>query len=154
MTVDSAQYRMTPPSIILRGAWLRAVSYCVELDSTLYHTAGNWTPRVWYCAESISKNRITWRNLYKNRKYFSPLLLSGQGRLELWKKQVANLVWLSPLKNDMEKSHHSTQLCGTLEKLEYLVENETKNEKIFIHWSVAPGWFEWWKKMIGRFVCD
>ena len=59
-----------------------------------------------------------------------------------------------PLKNDTEKSHDSTQLCGTLEKLEYLVENETKNENIFIHWSVAPGWFEWWKKVMGRFVCD
>ena len=50
----------------------------------------------------------------------------------------------------MEKSHDSTQyhtarnltprsmiLPGTSEKYEYLGENETKNENILTHWSVA-----------------
>ena len=50
----------------------------------------------------------------------------------------------------MEKSHDSTQyhtarnltprsmiLPGTSDKYEYLGENETKNENILTHWSVA-----------------
>ena len=72
------KWPLTPRSI----GWLRAVSYCA------------------LCAESISKNSIIpRRNLCKNRKYFNPLL-SGQGRLELWKKQVENLVWMSLSKID------------------------------------------------------
>ena len=46
MAVDSAQYRVTPRSIILRGVKLCAVSYCAELfppisfvDSAQYETA-------------------------------------------------------------------------------------------------------------------
>ena len=68
MAVDSAQYRVTPRSMMLRRTWLRAEWYCVELDSAQYHTA-----------------RSQSQNLYKNQKYFNPLL-SGQGRLELCKK--------------------------------------------------------------------
>ena len=36
---------LTPYSMILRGTWLRAVSYCAELDSAQYDTAQNLTPR-------------------------------------------------------------------------------------------------------------
>ena len=84
MAVDSAQYRVTLRSIILRGTWLSAVSNCEELDSAQYDTA--WS--------QSRKTPITRRNLDKNQKYFKPLL-SDQGRLELWKKQVENQAWLS-----------------------------------------------------------
>ena len=39
MAADSAQYRVTPRSMILRGVKLCAVSYCEESSSALYHTA-------------------------------------------------------------------------------------------------------------------
>ena len=115
------KWLLTPRSI----EWLRAVSYCRELDSTQYHTARcqSWKTR---------------QNLYKNLKYFKPLL-RGHVKLELWKKQVENLVWLSPLKR-IQKGQmipRSMILCGTSENYEFLSENQIKKENILTHWSVA-----------------
>ena len=62
----------------------------IKSDSAQYHTVQSQS---W-------KTRITLRNLYKNWKYFNPLL-SGQGRLELWRKKTG--------KKDKEKSHDSAQ---------------------------------------------
>ena len=75
---------LTPYSMILRGTWLRAVSYCAELDSAQHDTARN-----------LKKNRISRRNLNQNQNYFNPLV-SGPGRFE-WLKNwgVENLVGLS-----------------------------------------------------------
>ena len=95
----------------------------MAVDSAQDHTA--WS--------QSRKTQITRRNLYKNRKYFNPLL-SGQGRLDLWSTV--------PLKR-IRKSHmtpRSLILCGALEKSEYL--DDTKNETILTHWSVAHGRFE------------
>ena len=82
--------------------------------------------------------KITRRNLFKNQKYFNPLL-SGQGRLALWEKKTGRKSRLTvPLKR-IRKSHmtqRSMILGGDSKKLEYLGENETKNEIILTHWSV------------------
>ena len=120
MAVDSAQYRVTPHSIILQGTWLRTVSYCGKLDSAQYNTAHTARCQSW-------KNRVTWRNFYKNWKYFYPLL-SGQGRLELWKK-TGSKSRLTPLKNSISR------------------QKRNKKWKYFNPLVSGPGQFEWWKKL-------
>ena len=108
---------LTPLSMILGGVKLCAVSYCME---------------------SILKNSITRRNLYKNRKYFNPLL-SGQSRLELGKKLV-NLPCLSvPLK--------------TIRKIRISWQKRNQKWNYFIPLVSGPGRFEWWKKTGGRKSC-
>ena len=47
---------MTPRSMILRRTWLRAVSYCAELDSAQYNTAGT-SEKLEYLGENEAKNK-------------------------------------------------------------------------------------------------
>ena len=96
MAIDSAQYRVTLHSIILRGTWLGAVWYCAELDSAQYDTA-----------QSQSRKTPINQNLDKNQKHFKPLL-SDQDRLELWKKQSKFKLYC-PLKKDTEMLLDSVQ---------------------------------------------
>ena len=133
------------PQFDTAGNWLRAVSYCGETDSVQYDTARGQS----------RKTQLTWWNLDQNWKYLNSLL-SGSGRLELWKKQVTN----SPFKWDLEKSHDSPQYdtVGRLtqrsimlggvwlspEKFELLGENFWKYFNPLVS---GPSWFEWWKKM-------
>ncbi len=64
--------------------WLPRVWYPGEIDSAQYDTLGRFLQKIW----------INRRNLDQNLMYFNPLL-SGPDRLEQWKKQIENLVWLS-----------------------------------------------------------
>ena len=69
---------------VWEGDWLSPVWYCQETDSAQYDTARS---HFW-------KTQITRQNLNQNLNYFYPLLRTP-GRLELWNKQVENLVGLS-----------------------------------------------------------
>ena len=73
--------------MIPQGDWLAGVYYTGETDSPEYDTQGSKIFGL--------KIRKTQQILNQNRKYFNPLV-SGTGRLEIWKKlEVENLVGLS-----------------------------------------------------------
>ena len=80
--------------------------------------------------------KITRRNIYKNRKYFYSVA-TADSNCERKKTDRKSRLTV-PLKR-IRKSHmtqRSMILGGDSKKLEYLGENETKNEIILTHWSV------------------
>ena len=121
VAVDSAQYRVTPRSIILQGAfplkfgcltlrsiillgafttnfndWFRAVWYCVEFDSAQYDTAQSLTPR----STKMRGDSEKCEYLGKNETKFEAILIhwsvTHAGWFEWSKKlEFENLVSLS-----------------------------------------------------------
>ena len=155
MAIDSAQYRVTLRSIILRGTWLGAVSYCAELDSAQYDTARSQS----------RKTPITRRNLDKNRKYFKPLL-SDQGRLKLWKKtgrkssltvplkrirkrhltrrsMILRRTWLSAVWYCAELDSAQYDTARNFEKIRISRRNLNQKRNYFNPLVSGPGRFEW-----------
>ena len=86
---------MTPSSMILHGTWLCAVSYCAELDSAEYDTAGNLTPPSIILRgvnlknlEHLGKNKIKKKNILTHYS-----VAKADSNYE--NKPFENLVWLS-----------------------------------------------------------
>ena len=112
VSLDSAQYRVTPRSIILRGVKFRAVSYCAELspqiwlpDSTQYDTARNLTPRSMILSRDSEKFEYLSEDKIKNKNiltHWSVAHASSNdektgGRKSRWTVPLRNMILQSNL---------------------------------------------------------
>ena len=93
-------------------------------DSAQYDTQGRF----------LRKIRINWRNFAKNRTYFNPLL-SGPGRLELWRKKWSKI---------------SFDTLGRFINIQITQPKLNQNPKYFNPLVSGPGWIKWRKKTGGR----
>ena len=121
---------VTSRSMILRGDWLPAVWYCMEIDSVQYDTAGD--------SKQCRRFQNFWKspgNLNQNQKYVNPLI-SGPGRLEWWKKNVVRQSrWTVPLRPKTIFKNSNTVY-------------KTKQNKLVMWNKMKCFWVFRWKKKI------
>ena len=144
MAVDSAQYRVTLRSMILRRAWLRAV---------------------WYCRESISKNSNISTKIKTILTHYSVAQAGSNyektGQKSRWtvplhmiqksqitpRSMILHRTWLRAVWYCAELDSEQYDTAGSFVKIRISRRKLNPKQNYFNPLVKGPGRFEWWKKL-------